>query len=395
MKLLGLTLVNLGRNKRRTLLTLLSVTVAMFLYCSLSGVLDTLDEAIHVGNETRMVVRNNMSLVFSLPLSMEQQLAAMPEAKSVAVQNWFGGQNPTDVHAFFPQFGVESETFFPMYKDEIAFPEASAPQAAVALPADMDPKLAAFMSEQDACVVGEDLMKKFGWKVGQRVTLNGTIYPGSWPFTIRAVYQSKIKAFNNDVLFFHWKYLYEKTGHQAAAGIYKVLLRDPSQATAFSQKVDGLYENSSDPTHTETERAFAAGFVSMYGNLPFVLRVIGLAVVFAILLIAANTMVMAVRERTSEIGVLKTLGFDDVSIFVMVMLEATAITIIGGTIGALLAKQMVTGQNMGGALPPMTVRWSSVWTGVVIALFVGAVSGFIPAWQASRLRIVNALRRVD
>lgn len=395
MGVFSLILVNLFRNKRRTILTLLSVTVALFLFCALSGVIDTLNEAIHVGSETRMVVRNHMSLVFPIPLAMEQQLAAMPEVKSVAIQNWFGGQDPVNPHNFFPQFGVESETFFPMYAPDLDIIEASQPQGGVRAPDGMDPKLAAYMAEQDAAVVGSELMAKQGWKLGQTVTLNGTIYPGSWPFTIRAVYRSKVKAFNSQVFFFHYKYLYEKSEHQSQAGIYKVLLRDPSQAAEFARKVDAQYENSANPTHTETERAFAAGFISMYGNLPFVIRVIGLAVVFAILLIAANTMVMAVRERTSEVGVLKTLGFTDAMIFGMVLAEAAAITFTGGLIGALGAKKMVTGFSLGGLLPPMTVRWNTVWTGVVIAVLIGAVSGFIPAWQASRLRIVNALRRVD
>ena len=395
MNTFSLILVNLGRNKRRTVLTLLSVTVALFLFCALSGVLDTLDEAIHVGSETRMVVRNHMSLVFPLPLSMEQQLTAMPEVSSVAVQNWFGGQDPANPHNFFPQFGVESQTFFPMYDSEVDIIEASPPQGAAAVPAGMNPKLASFMEDQTAAVVGSDLMKQEGWKLGQTVTLNGTIYPGSWPFTIRAIYRSKVKAFNSAVFFFHWKYLYEKSNQQATAGIYKVMLKDPSQAAEFARKVDALYENSANATHTESEREFAAGFISMYGNLPFVIRVIGLAVVFAILLIAANTMVMAVRERTSEVGVLKTLGFTDATIFTMVLIEAAAITVTGGLLGALGAKKLVTGFNLGGALPPMTVRWSTVWTGVAVALVIGAVSGLIPAVQASRLRIVNALRRVD
>src|SRR6267378_920324 len=188
MNTFSLILVNLGRNKRRTVLTLLSVTVALFLFCALSGVLDTLDEAIHVGSETRMVVRNHMSLVFPLPLSMEQQLTAMPEVSSVAVQNWFGGQDPANPHNFFPQFGVESQTFFPMYDSEVEIIEASPPQGAAAVPAGMNPKLASFMEDQTAAVVGSDLMKQEGWKLGQTVTLNGTIYPGSWPFTIRAIY---------------------------------------------------------------------------------------------------------------------------------------------------------------------------------------------------------------
>jgi putative ABC transport system permease protein len=158
-----------------------------------------------------------------------------------------------------------------------------------------------------------------------------------------------------------------------------------------------MYENSSAPTRTETEKAFQAGFVSMYGNLPFVVRVIGLAVVFAILLVAANTMVMSFRERTTEIGVLKSLGFEDGTIFRIVLAEAAIITLGGGLAGTLLAKFAIEGSgfNFGGFLPPMTVYWSTVALGTGVALLVGAVSGLVPAWQAARLNIVDALRRVD
>jgi putative ABC transport system permease protein len=157
--------------------------------------------------------------------------------------------------------------------------------------------------------------------------------------------------------------------------------------------VDAMFENSADATHTETERAFQAGFISMYGNIPFVIKVIGLAVVFAILLVAANTMMMSFRERTAEIGVLKTLGFQDSTVFALVLLEAAVITLGGGLLGAGLAKLMIPGLNLQ-VLPPMRVEWRTVLSGVGVALLLGAVSGLLPAWQAARLRIVDALRRV-
>ena len=165
----------------------------------------------------------------------------------------------------------------------------------------------------------------------------------------------------------------------------------------MTKAVDAIYSNSAAATHTETERAFQAGFVSMYGNVPFLIAVIGLAVVFAILLVAANTMMMAARERTAEIGVMKTLGFEDGAIFGMVLVEAAIITLGGGMLGALLAKWAIEGTsfNAGGLLPPMTVSWTTVAIGVAIAVLMGASSGLIPAYQASRLKIVDALRRVE
>ncbi len=398
MNLLSLVLVNLGRNKRRTVLTLMSVTVALFLFCALGGVLDTLADAIKFGSESRLATRNAMGLVFPIPQAYRQRIAAVPGIRRIAVQNWFGGLDPANPHNFFFEFAVDPENFFPMYRSEIEIAEASPPQAQISLPADMDPKLAAFMTEQTACVVSEVLMKKMGWKLGQTITLQGTIYPGSWPFTIRATYRAISQAFGGSGMFFHFKYLEQKgMGGSGAVGVYKLELSHPEQAAEIAKQVDALFENSAASTHTETERAFAAGFVSMYGNIPFVLRVIGLAVAFAILLIAANTMVMAVRERTSEVGVMKTLGFEDSTIFGIVVTEAAVITLGGGVAGSLLAKYAIDTShfNAGGAFPPMTVHWATVATGISVALVIGAVSGLIPAWQASRLRIVDALRRVE
>jgi len=398
MHLFSLVLVNLGRNRLRTLLTMSSITVALFLFCALGGVLDTLRDAIRFGSESRLATRNAISLVFPIPLSYRDKIAAVPGIQRVAVQNWFGGRDPVNPHEFFAQFAVDPENFFPMYRNEFKIVDASAPQGEVSVPPGVDPKLAAYVSEQTACVVSEEMMKKFHWSLGQTIHLDGTIYPGSWPFTIRAVYRPVSQSFGGNTMFFHFRYLEQNgMGGHGFAGVYKLELSDPGRAADIAKQVDALFENSAAATHTETERAFAAGFVSMYGNIPFVLRVIGLAVVFAILLVAANTMVMAVRERTAEVGVLKTLGFADGAVFGIVLAEAAVITLGGGVLGSLLAKLVIDAShfNAGGALPPMTVHWSTVQVGVAIAFTIGAVSGLIPAWQSARLRIVDALRRVE
>src|SRR5258706_5025120 len=246
------------------------------------------------------------------------------------------------------------------------------------------------MSERSACVVGVKLMQKMGWKLGQTVMVKGTIYPGSWPFTIRAVYRAKVRSMREETMFFHWNYLNEKgMGGQSWVGVYHLALSQPERAAEIGRQVDAMFENSSAATHTETERAFQAGFVSMYGNIPFVLRIIGLAVVFAILLVAANTMMMSFRERTTEFGVLKTLGYADGAVFAIVLAEAAVITLGGGLVGALLAKFLVQRMNIM-ILPPMRVDWPTVWWGIGIAVLLGAVSGILPAWQAMKLRIVDA-----
>jgi putative ABC transport system permease protein len=285
-----------------------------------------------------------------------------------------------------------------MYQNDVEFTQASQPQGSGAVAAGVDPKLAAFFEDRTGCVVGEKLMVDHGWKMGQTVHLAGTIFPGDWPFTIRAVYHAKDPAFGETAMLFHWKYLNE-TGMrgQGRVGWYALELSDPNKAGEISKTVDALYENSSASTRTETERAFQAGFVSMYGNVPFLIGLIGLAVVLSMLGVAANTMMMAIRERTGELGVLKTLGFSDGTVFGIVLAEALLLTGVGGTIGALLAKFVIEGTRFTamGFLPPMTVSWTTVLTGVLIALLMGLISGLVPAIRASRLGIVDALRRVE
>ena len=397
MSVFRLVLVNLGRNKRRTILTTLSVMVGVFLFCALGGVLDTLQESIKVGSLSRLVTRNKISLVFPLPISYRDRIASVPGVKRVGYSNWFGAQDPKDPHNFFAQFAVD-DVYLPIYSADFDISEWSKPQVETPLAPGADPKLQAFNQEQTACICGAKLMEKMGWKLGQTITLSGTIYPGSWPFTIRAVYKAKKPSLGEETMFFHFRYLNEKgMGGAQLVGIYVFELTDPDRAASVAQTVDAMFENSSAATLTESEQAFQAGFVSMWGNVPFVLRVIGLAIVFAILLVAANTMMMAFRERTSEIGVLKTLGFRDGTIFTMVVIEAAVITLGGGALGAVLAKVLLEGGgfNLGGFLPPMRVYWGTVVTGIAIALVMGAVSGILPAMSAARLKIVDALRRVD
>lgn len=245
-------------------------------------------------------------------------------------------------------------------------------------------------------MVGSDLLKKKGWSLGQTIHLDGTIFPGTWDFVIRGVYtKTPNGTWSNDLVLFHNEYLVERgLNGQQWVGVFKLEIPDKERSAAIARQVDAMFENSDNATKTESEQAFGAGFVSMFGNVPFALRMIGFAVVFTILVISANTMIMAVRERTNEIGVLKTVGFSDGSIFGMVVAEAAIITTGGGLAGALLAKFGLEGKPLG-FLPSMVITWNTVFIAIAIAVGIGAVSGFIPAWQASRLRIVDALRQVD
>ncbi len=394
MGFLGLVFANLGRNKIRTVLTTLSVFVALFLFCSLRGLTDTLEDSINVGDESRLITRNKVSLVFPLPMAQLERLKATPGIKAVTWSNWFGGTDPVDPRNFYAQFAIDAPTYLPMYATDLEIVDGS-PAPGVAVGPGIDPKLAAFMNERNAAIVGEGLMEKMGWKLGQTIHVNGTIYPGDWPFVIRAVYHPRVPAVGDETLFFHWDYLYEKSGQRAMVGVWSLELEDPTRAGQVIREVDAQFENSAYPTRTETERAFQAGFVSMMGNIPFVVRVLGGAIAFAILLVAMNTMMMAIRERTNEFGVMKTLGFSDGYLFGLVLAEAAIITLVGGVAGALLSKFALEYQGLTlPFFPSMSVHWETVFTGIGLAAFMGAVSGVVPAWQAARLRIVDALRRV-
>src|SRR5262245_23941585 len=245
MNWLSLVFVNLGRNKIRTTLTLMSVMVALFLFCALRGVLDTLQESIKSGGERRMVVRNAVSLVQPLPQSYKQRLQAVPGIQRVAISNWFGGQDPADTKGFFAQFANDDD-YIPIYSEDVEIVEWSPAPAPTAVPAGADPKLAAYYAEQTACVVGRELMKKKGWKLGQTITISGTIYPGDWPMTIRAVYAAKKKSFGEETVLFHWKYLEQKgMGGSGFVGIYVLQLADPDQAPNIAKTIDATFVNSS------------------------------------------------------------------------------------------------------------------------------------------------------
>ena len=378
MKFARLIWANLKRNKRRTILTVLSVAVALFLFATLRSVLTTLDAAVKVGSETRLITRNAISLVFPLPKSYYERLRAVDGVQGVSWANWFGGQY-RDAQDFFASFAVDGATYFPLYPE-------------IEVPPD---EMKAFMSERTAAMVGGELLKRYGWKLGDTGTLKGTIFPGDWPFTIRAVYHPTTPYIDESSFIFHWDYLYEKSDRRADVGWYILHLSNPDLAPTVAKKIDDMFRNSSAATTTATERAFQASFVTMYGNIGFFLGAIGLAVFFAILLVAANTMMMAARERTTEYAVLKALGYGDGLLFTFVIAEAVLVTLVGGAIGVFAAKFFFGSTTFLDAwFPGFGVTWPTAIQGIAIALGIGLLAGLIPALRAARLPVVQALRQV-
>jgi len=379
MKYLPLILGNLLRHKRRSILTTLSVAIALFLYASLRSVSTTLDSATEAGSTSRMVVRNATGIVFPLPKSYINRLEAVPGVSRVSYANWFGAWYRSE-REFFANFAVEAPSFLDMYPEIVVPPDQKT----------------AFLQDRGSALVGVDLMEKYGWRLGQNVTLNGTIFPGEWTFTIRATYTVTNNAFDEMSFMFHYPYLEERTERRATPGWFYLKLDDPDRAPEVARTIDDQFRNSSTPTRTETERAFNAGFMTMWGNIKLLMGTIGLAVVFAILLVTGNAMMMSARERTAEIGVLKTVGFGGGLLFALEMSEAVVIAVVGALLGLGGAKLLWANvKAFQQFLPGFGVTPGTLAAGAGIALLLALVSGFVPAMRAYRLSVISALRTVE
>jgi putative ABC transport system permease protein len=380
VKFLPLVLANLGRHKRRVFLTISSVALALFLFASLRTVVTTLARSAQFGSARRLIVQNATGLVFPLPLSYGNRLKADKGITQVSWANWFGGRYG-DGKRFFAQFAIDPTSYLSMY------PEISVPE---------DQKQA-FIRERSSAMIGRRLLDVFGWKLGQNVTIQGTIFPGDWTFTIRAVYTPTDPVINDDAMMFHWQYLDERNERSGMVGWYIMQIDHPENAPRVSKAIDDQFRNSSAPTKTGTEQAFNASFATMWGNVGLLMNTIGMAVVFAILLVAANAMMMSARERTRELAVLKTIGFSDRRLFALVMIEAGAITLTGALLGLGAAKVLykATNFNAAGFLPGFDVTPQTLLIGLAIALLLMLASGLVPAARAARLPVVAALRNVE
>jgi putative ABC transport system permease protein len=413
MKFLPFVFKHLQRNWLRTASTVAAMAVCIFLFCTLRTFLKAMDDTREYGNVTRLVVRHSISLVYSLPLAYEGRIAQIPGVKSVAISTWFGGSqlakkenqassdkkkkdagsSGPDFSNFFTNLAVEDETYFPMHPE-------------FAVPPD---QMQAFREDQRACIIGRGLAKQYGWKPGHTFFLESFIptyrkSTGPFEFVVRGIYDADLvrePAADQRVMYFHYKYLYESTGQRIGAGLYVVELKDPAQAASVARAIDATFANSDAETKTETEAAFRADFMAMLGNLSALFNAIGLAVIFTILLVTANTMSMAVRERRTEIAVLKTLGFSSGQVMGLILGEALAIGGLGGGLGLALAGLVIRGLPSAPVIGPMVrgfptfgFHWPVAAFGLAMALAMGVLAGLPPAVGAYRARIVEMLRQV-
>ncbi|MGA7473216.1 MAG: ABC transporter permease [Candidatus Sulfotelmatobacter sp.] len=372
---------NAFRNKRRSILTVLSIAFSLLLLTLMMTIWRAfyLDEGSAESAE-RLVVRHRVSLTFSLPGYYREKIRAVPGVVAVVPVSWFGGiykdQKPEN---FFAQFGTDPEEFFKVFRD-IQMPEE---------------QRAAWLRDRQGVIVDDTLAKKYGWKVGDRIVLQGTIYPVDLELYVRGIFNSYP---DNKSVYFNAKYVEEAVSwFKGQAGTFSILAASPGDVSRIASTVDDMFRNSPQPTKSESEKAFGLEFVAMLGNVKAFILMICSAVVFATLLVSANTMAMSIRERTREVAVLKTLGFTRQSVLGLFVSEAVALAVAGGVIGVGLAYVLiyaVTHSPQFFSFYNMKVTPGMWAVALFVSGLVGLVSSLIPSYHASQVNIVDGLRHI-
>jgi len=373
---------NAFRNKRRSLLTLLSISFSLLLLT----VMMTVWKAFYMSDGTaesaeRLIVRHKVSLAQFLPISYREKIRSIPGVKNVVNETWFGGQYIDDKpEHFFAQFGTDPNEIFEVLKDFHIPPD----------------QLEAWKKDRAGCVVDADLAKKYGWKIGDRVHIKGTIFPVDLELTIRGMFTASSPTesvyFNNTYIDEGWPRV------KGFVGFYGVLADSPQAVPEVAKAIDAQFRNTDRPTKSESEKAFNLDWIAMLGNVKGFILSICAAVVFATLLVSANTMAMSIRERTREVALLKTLGFTSGTVLALFMGESVSLAALGGLLGAIAASGLVYvmahSPQMGLFLTGVSFSVPMVLVAVLVGASVGLVSSFVPAFNASRRNIVEGLRHI-
>jgi putative ABC transport system permease protein len=384
MQLAKLILRNALRHKLRTGLTVFGIVVAILAF----GLLRTVVDAWYAGAESasaaRLVTRNSISLVFPLPLAYKNKIRQLEGVKSVSYANWFGGIYINEKN-FFPQFAIDAQSYLDLYPEYLL--------------SEVERK--AFITDRSGCVVGSKLAQTYGFKIGDVIPLRGTIYAGTWNFTVRGIYEGAETKTDRSQFFFHWDYLNEtikkRTGRSSDnVGVYIVGLDDADEAAEVAARVDSTFRNSLAETLTETEQAFQLSFVAMTEAIVVAIRLVSFVVIIIILAVMANTMAMTARERTSEYATLKALGFGPLFITALLFGESLAIALTGGVLGMAATFPVADGfgDAMGTLFPVFEVSLQTLYLQALAAAVVGAASAILPTVRVVRAPIAESLRNI-
>ncbi len=384
MKYLHLIVRNLFRKKVRTVFTILSILVAFVLFAYLAAIGLAFTLGVDVTGQDRLLAIHKVSLIQPLPLSHLGRIKATPGVVGAAHATWFGGKYQDEFEGRFGIFPIVPEEYMALYPEMVVPPD----------------QWERFVVTRTGALVGRKTADDFGWKIGDRIPIQGTIFQkkdggATWEFELTAIYDGDKPGVDETLFFVQWEFFNEARDQgKDLVGWYVIKIDDPENAAAIAGRIDDNFANSAYETETGTEKAFVQSFANQIGNIGAILRWVLTAVFFTILLVAGNTMAQSVRERTSELAVLKTLGFSDGKVLAMVLAESLTLGLTGGLLGLGLGWLLVgLGDPTGGGLPVFYVPTARLLQGAGLALALGLITGLLPALQAGRLRIVDALRR--
>jgi putative ABC transport system permease protein len=382
MKFSKLILRNVFRNKMRSALTVLLMAAIFFFVATLLSILENFTMFSDAGKgQNRLAVQSAVSLANSLPVAHEEKIRQIPGVVDVCQMQWFGAYYKEPKN-FFANFAIDQRRMQTVF-DDYHTPDA---------------EFQAFANDRQGAIVGPELMKRFGWKVGDRITIKSTIFPFNPELNIRAVYQHPV---DQSSLMFHMDYFQqamEAAGIRGQVGMFWLKVKDAKNMTAISKQIDDMFRNGTDPTETFTEKEFQLNFLSMMGDIKLLFHSISLCAIFMVILLAAITMSMSARERVTEIAVLKAIGFSRRLVLTLMLIEFTTLTLIGGIVGVVAGKLAYNVVNMTkvtqGFLVNFTLFPNSIITCVVASLIVGIVAGGFPAMRSANMSVVDGLRRV-
>ena len=383
MKFLPLVWKNLFRRKARTLFTVLSIVVAFVLFAYLAAIRLAFGTGVSVAGADRMLVIHKVSLIQPLPESYLGRIAAVDGVADISHMSWFGGiyQDPRN---FFAQFAVDPESYLRLYPEIVL----------------SDEERESWLRNRTGAIVGRVTADRFGWEVGDRIPIEGTIFRTrsgpTWEFTIDGIYEAGTEGYDTSTFLFHHEYLMEANDQGARfIGQYVIRIDDPARSADVAAAIDTRFANSPAETKTATEQAFLQGFADQIGNIGAIVTAILVAVFFTILVITANTMAQSIRERTNELAVLKTLGFTDRRVLALVLMESLALAVVGGAAGLGIGSLLIgLGDPTGGFLAVFLFPTRDIVLGGALVVLLGFAAGAVPALLATRLRIVDALRKV-
>ncbi|MBC3807538.1 ABC transporter permease [Undibacterium seohonense] len=384
MFIFRLLLKNAFRHKLRTLLTMVGLVVAICAFGLLRTIIDAWYAGVDGTSSVRLITRNSISLTFPLPLSYAERLRNVEGVTGVSWSNWFGGIYITERN-FFPQFAVEPASYLALYPEYVL----------------KDEEKKAFILDRQGAIVGRKLADQYGWKIGDQIPLRGTIFPGTWTFTLRGIWDGVDAKTDESQFLFHWQLLAESNRKRFKrgadyVGVYVVRINEPDNAPVVSERIDALFKNSLGETLTETEKAFQLGFVSMSEAILVAVNAVSFVIIIIIMAVMANTMTMTARERLAEYATLKALGFSPGFVVKLLFGESLVIALIGGGAGLLLTLPIAAGfaKAVGTLFPVFMVSETTMMYQILASLIVGVVAAAWPAWKMSRIDIVNGLRHV-